>query len=243
MLKGKTALITGANGGIGKSIVNLFLKNNANVICLVRKSDKHFNQYVNKLSKKIKIIESDLTDEINLKTQVEKIFSNKKKLDILVNNAGKAYGSIIEMTSQKNLKEIFDINFFSQIKLTQLVLKYLKNSKTSSIVNIGSISAKIADRGTLAYGCSKVAMMHATKIMANEFSNYKIRVNGICPNATNTKMLKKMDSKSRDALISRSFMKKACEPAEIANLILYLSSKNSEYINGQIIFMDGGMEC
>jgi 3-oxoacyl-[acyl-carrier protein] reductase len=243
MLKGKTALITGANGGIGRSIVSLFLKNNANVICLVRKSDKQFNKYVKKLSNNISIIESDLTDEINLKTQVENAFSNKKKLDILVNNAGKASGSIIEMTSQKNLKEIFNVNFFSQIRLTQLVLKYLKNSKKPSIINIGSISAKIADRGTLAYGCSKIAMMHATKIMANEFSNYKIRVNGICPNATNTKMLKKMDSKSRDALISRSFMKKPCEPIDVANLILYLSSKNSEYINGQIIFMDGGMEC
>lgn len=243
MLKGKTALITGANGGIGRSIVNLFLKNNANVICLIRKSDKQFNKYVKRLSKNITVIESDLTDEINLKRQVEKAFSNKKKLDILVNNAGKASGSIIEMTSQKNLKEIFNVNFFSQIRLTQLVLKYLKNSKKPSIVNIGSVSAKIADRGTLAYGCSKIAMMHATKIMANEFSNYKIRVNGICPNATNTKMLKKMDSKSRDALISRSFMKKPCEPIDVANLILYLSSKNSEYINGQIIFMDGGMEC
>ena len=243
MLKGKTALITGANGGIGRSIVNLFLKNNANVICLIRKSDKQFNKYVKRLSKNITVIESDLTDEINLKRQVEKAFSNKKKLDILVNNAGKASGSIIEMTSQKNLKEIFNVNFFSQIRLTQLVLKYLKNSKKPSIINIGSVSAKIADRGTLAYGCSKIAMMHATKIMANEFSNYKIKVNGICPNATNTKMLKKMDSKSRDALISRSFMKKPCEPIDVANLILYLSSKNSEYINGQIIFMDGGMEC
>ncbi len=52
-----------------------------------------------------------------------------------------------------------------------------------------------------------------------------------------------MDSKSRDALISRSFMKKACEPKDVANLILYLSSKNSDYINGQIIYMDGGMDC
>jgi len=243
MLKGKTALITGANGGIGRSIVNLFLKNNANVICLIRKSDKKFNKYIKKLSSNITVIESDLTDEINLKIQVEKAFSNKKKLDILVNNAGKASGSIIEMTSQKNLKEVFNVNFFSQIRLTQLVLKYLKNSKKASIINIGSVSAKIADRGTLAYGCSKIAMMHATKIMANEFSNYKIRVNGICPNATNTKMLKKMDSRSRDLLISRSFMKKPCEPRDVSNLILYLSSKNSEYINGQIIFMDGGMEC
>ena len=174
MFKGKTALITGANGGIGKSIVSLFLKNNANVVCLIRKSDQKFKKYIKKFSKNVIIIESDLTDETNLKSQVEKIFSKNKKLDILVNNAGTASGSIIEMTSQKNLKEIFNVNFFSQIRLTQLVLKYLKNSKQSSIVNIGSISAKIADRGTLAYGCSKIALMHATKIMANEFSNYII---------------------------------------------------------------------
>ena len=139
MLKGKTALITGANGGIGKSIVNLFLKNNANVICLVRKSDQKFNKFIKKLSKNVTIIESDLTDENNLRTQVEKAFSKNRKLDVLVNNAGIASGSIIEMTSQKNLKEIFDVNFFSQIRLTQLVLKYLKNSKKSSIINIGSI--------------------------------------------------------------------------------------------------------
>jgi 3-oxoacyl-[acyl-carrier protein] reductase len=243
MLKGKIALITGANGGIGKAIVNLFLKNNANVICLVRKSDKKFNDSIKILSKKVIVIESDLTNEKNLKVKVEKVFSKIKKLDILVNNAGVASGSIIEMTSQKNLKEIFNVNFFSQIRLTQLVLKYLKNSKKSSIINVGSIAAKIADRGTLAYGCSKIALMHATKIMANEFSNYEIRVNGICPNATNTEMLKKMNMKFKNQLISRSFMKRACEPLDVANLILYLCSKNSEYINGQVIYMDGGMEC
>ena len=156
MLKGKTALITGANGGIGKKIVNLFLENNAKVICLVRKSDQKFNNYIKGLSKKIIVIESDLTDEKSLRINVQKTFSKIKKLDILVNNAGIASGSIIEMTSQKNLKEVFNVNFFSQIQLTQLVLKYLKNSKKFYIVNIGSISAKIADKGTLAYGCSKL---------------------------------------------------------------------------------------
>ena len=193
MLKGKTALITGANGGIGKSILDLFLKNNANVICLIRKPDNKFKNYIKKFSKRVKILETDLTDEKNLKAKLEKTFSKKQKLDLLINNAGKAYGSIVEMTSQKNLKEIFDINFFSQIKITQLLLKYLKISKNASIINIGSIASEIPDRGTLAYGCSKLAFMHATKIMANEFSNYKIRVNGINPNVTNSKMSKQMD--------------------------------------------------
>ena len=243
MLKGKTALITGANGGIGKSVVELFLKNNADIICLIRKTDKKFINHVRKLNKNVKIMISDITDEKKLKSQIDNIFLKKKRLDILVNNAGIASGSIIEMTSQKNLREIFDINFFSQIRLTQLVLKYLKNSNGSSIVNLGSISAKIADRGTLSYGCSKIALMHATKIMANEFSNYKIKVNGICPNVTDTKMSKMMDEKSKEKLISRSFLKKSCKPSEIANLILFLSSKDSNYINGQIIYIDGGMDC
>ena len=78
MLKGKTALITGANGGIGKSVLDLFLKNDANVICLIRKQDKKFEKYVKKFSKKVNIIETDLTDEKNLKIKLEKIFSKKK---------------------------------------------------------------------------------------------------------------------------------------------------------------------
>ena len=133
MLKGKTALITGANGGIGKSVLDLFLKNDANVICLIRKQDKKFEKYVKKFSKKVNIIETDLTDEKNLKIKLEKIFSKKKKLDLLINNAGTASGSIIEMTSQKNLKQVFDVNFFSQIRLTQLVLKNLKRSRQITI--------------------------------------------------------------------------------------------------------------
>ena len=241
MLKGQTALITGANGGIGKSILDLFLKNNANVICLIRKSDNKFKNYVKKFSKRIQIIEADLTNESQLKEKIEKIFSTKNKLDLLINNAGKASGSTIEMTSQKNLKEIFDVNFFSQIRLTQLLLKYLKKSKRASIINIGSVVTKTADKGTLSYGCSKTALMHATKIMANEFSSYKIRVNGICPNVTKTNMMKKMEINAKNSLISKSYIKRPLLPSEVAKSVLFLCSENSHYINGQILRLDGGM--
>ncbi len=241
MLNGKTALITGANGGIGRSVVDIFLKNGANVICMTRSKDIKFRNYVKKFSNNFSIIQADLTDEAKLKAEINKLFSRKKKLDILVNNAGKASGSIVEMTSQKILKDIFDINFFSQIRITQLLLRYLKNSQHPRIINIGSIYAKIPDKGTLAYGCSKVALMHATKIMANEFLQYNINVNGICPIATKTKMLKKMDPKAKEELILKSFSKKACKPIDVANLILFIASKKAKFINGQIIYMDGGI--
>jgi len=242
MKNDKTVLITGANGDIGKSIIKIFEKKKYNIICLIRKKNKDFLRFIEK-KRNIKIIISDLTNEKKLTKEINNFFSKNKKLDILINNAGKASGSIIEMTSQKNLKEIFDINFFAQIKITQLVLKYLKESENASIINIGSISGKIPDRGNLAYGCSKTALMHATKIMANEFSNYKIRVNGINPNVTNSKMLKQMSDSAKEKLINNSYLKRACEPKEIAELIFFLSTKNSNYINGQVIDINGGMNC
>ena len=242
MKNDKTVLITGANGDIGKSIIKIFEKKKYNIICLIRKKNKDFLRFIEK-KRNIKIIISDLTNEKKLSKEINNFFSKNKRLDILINNAGKASGSIIEMTSQKNLKEIFDINFFAQIKITQLVLKYLKESENASIINIGSISGKIPDRGNLAYGCSKTALMHATKIMANEFSNYKIRVNGINPNVTNSKMLKQMSDSAKEKLINNSYLKRACEPKEIAELIFFLSTKNSNYINGQVIDINGGMNC
>jgi 3-oxoacyl-[acyl-carrier protein] reductase len=237
MLKGKIALITGASGGIGKTILDLFIKNHAKVICLVNKNSNFINK-----NKNIEFIKSDIRDYENLKNQIEKIFVKKKRLDILINNAGIASGSLIEMTSQKILKESFEVNFFAQIKLTQLVLKYLKKSKSSSIVNIGSIVNFVPERGTLAYGSSKAAFMHATKIMAKEFAAYKIRVNGISPNVTKTKMLKKMDVNSKNSLISKSYLNRECKPIEVAKTTMFLSSDNSSYINGQILRLDGGMD-
>jgi 3-oxoacyl-[acyl-carrier protein] reductase len=240
MFKNKTVLITGANGDIGRSLVEAFEKKNAKIICLIKKKNKEFFNFIENKNN-IKFIVSDLKDDAKLSSEINKFFSKNKNLDILINNAGKASGSIIEMTSQKNLKEIFDINFFSQIKITQLLLKYLKVSKNASIINIGSIASEIPDRGTLAYGCSKLAFMHATKIMANEFSNYNIRVNGINPNVTNSKMSKQMDISAKEKLINNSYLKRACEPKEIAELAIFLSSKKSTYINGQIININGGM--
>lgn len=241
-LKNKTVLITGANGDIGRSIIESFEKKNFNIICLIRKKNKDFLKFIKK-KKNIYLISSDLTNEKKLSIEISKFFSKNRKLDVLVNNAGKASGSIIEMTSQKKLKEIFDINFFAQIRITQLLLKYLKLSKNPSIINVGSITSKIPERGTLSYGCSKLAFMHATKIMANEFSKYNIRVNGINPNVANSRMLRQMEDTARKKLIDNSYLKRSCEPKEIADLIIFLSSKNSLYVNGQIINIDGGMNC
>ena len=241
MLKNKIAFITGANGGIGKAIVKDFIKNRAKVICAVRKIDKNFLKFVHQNKKNIiRVIEIDLMEEEKMKNEIEKLHKSKKSIDILINCAGTTNGSIFELTSQKKLKQIFEVNFFSQINLTQMLLSFLKKKKNSSIINIGSISGVIPDRGYLSYGSSKAAMMYATKIMANELSIYGIRVNCIAPGITKTKMTKSIDKNFKKKYLEENFLKKECKPEQIGNLASFLASDLSLHINGQIIRIDGG---
>ena len=246
MLSGKTALITGSNGGIGRAIIDTFVENGSNLICTIRKSDSEFSDYLSKIKKKpkqyIEILEFDLEDEENTKKQIQTLYKKDITLDVLVNNAGMPSGSVFEMTSSKNLKKVFEVNFFAQIRLAQLLIRLLKKSKNSSIINLGSLSGLVAERGTLAYGSSKAALMFATKVMANELSAYNIRVNAIAPSATKTKMLDKMNKDAKKLLIEKSFLRRECLPNEVADLVLYLASDKSKYLNGQIIRLDGGME-
>ena len=243
MLLGKTAFITGSNRGIGKSILEKFVENKANIICSVRKINNEFSLFIKSLSEKyntkIEILEFDLQDEISMKTSIEKLQKKIDKIDILVNNAGIPGGALFEMTSMKNLRNIFEINFFSQIRLTQLLLRFLKKSKNGSIINLGSISGILPERGNLMYGSSKASLMFATKVMAKEFSNYNIRVNAVAPSVTATEMLDKMDKKAKDRMLKMSNLSKPLSARKIADEVLYLASEESLQVNGQIIRLEG----
>ena len=243
MLKGKTAFITGANRGIGKAIFEKFIKNGANTICAVRKKKPEFLKYISsqekKYKKKIKIIEFDLEKDNEIKSVIQSLYKEKIIIDILVNNAGIADGSLIEMTSSTNIKNVFEINFFSQIRVTQLLLRLIKKSKNGSIINIGSLSGIMPLRGALSYGSSKAALMYATKVMAEEFLIYKIRVNSIAPNVTNTDMMKLMNKDVMNKLLDKDNLKKPHTANQIADQALFLASDKSLSINGQIIRIKG----
>jgi len=240
LLLNKTVFITGCNGGIGRVLCKKVLYNGANIICCIRKKDNKFYKYIKTLSKKykkkIKILEFDLENEKQINKCIKILYKNNITIDVLVNNAATASGSLIEMTLLSNLKKIFQVNFFSQIYIIQKLLKLLKKSKKPSIINICSIVALLNHRGTVAYGSSKAALIFATKVMANEFSRYNIRVNAIAPTAVNTGMYKKMDKSSQKLLLKDSFIKKPISTEQIVNKILYLASDKS-LDNGKIIVM------
>jgi 3-oxoacyl-[acyl-carrier protein] reductase len=244
-LQGKTAIITGCSRGIGKEIVTLFAQKGANIIACVRKENPGFSTYIRDLSSKTNVsiepLYFDMLDEDSIKSAINPLIKSKSKIDILINNAGVATGSLLQMTSMSKLKEVFQINFFSQVLVTQLISKLMIREKSGSIINMGSIAGLENFAGYTAYGSSKAAIMFFTKTIARELSSYHIRVNAIAPGLADTGMAEQMEKKATIEMIERSNFKRLALPQEIAELALFLASDNSSFITGQTIRIDGGM--
>ena len=245
LLEKKTAVITGCNRGIGKATLETFAENGADIIACVRKKSDGFTDVMMKLADKTGVsitpVYFDLAESAQVKAGVQTIISSKKQIDILVNNAGLASGSLFQMTSLKDLKQVFEINFFSQILLSQVISRYMSRFKTGSIINIASTAGLIGDAGMTSYGSSKAALIFVTKTMATELGVMNIRVNAIAPSITKTDMFDQMDDEQRNKLIESAALKRPAEAVEIANVALFLASELSSFITGQVLRVDGGL--
>jgi 3-oxoacyl-[acyl-carrier protein] reductase len=246
LLKNKIAVLTGCNKGIGKEILNLFSKNKAKIYACVRKTNDKFLQDIKILKKnnqnKIIPIEFDLNNEIEVKNAANQIIKSEKKIDIIVNNAGSIHTSIFQMTTSKVIREIFEVNFFSQSIFTQSLLKLMVKNNKGSILFISSSSAIDGNEGRSAYSSSKAAINTLAKILSRELGKFNIRVNTIAPGLTDTDMMRKNTPDNvLNEVISSISLKRVAKPEEIANVALLLSSDLMSYVTGQVIRVDGGM--
>ena len=246
LLKNKTAVITGSNKGIGKEILKTFSENGADVFACVRNINTEFESYVKELSQnfgnKIIPIKLDFSDENSVKEASTNILSSNKSIDILVNNAAIIYTALFQMTSKKNLEEIFKVNFFSQTIFTQYILKSMIKNKSGSIIYISSSAAIDGNKGRSAYAASKAALIAQSKVLSKEVGSNNIRVNTIAPGLTNTEMMIKNTPKTIiEETLSGVSLNRVGNPEETAKAVLFLSSDMSSYITGQVIRVDGGM--
>ena len=164
-----------------------------------------------------------------------------RTIDILINNAGIPAGGFLLMTSLAKVKEVMQVNFFSQILITQQVAKVMMKQKHGSIVNMSSVTALDNQGGWTAYGSSKGAMISFTRTAARELASFGIRVNAVAPGLIDTQMGGEMDEKYQADMINRSDLGRKGTPEEVANLVCFLASDEASYITGQIIRIDGGM--
>jgi len=234
----KVAVVTGASRGIGLSVVQKFINEGWWVCACVRNTTEELDTVI---SEHGKVFSLDLADEQSVTDCARDVIRNTNKVDALVNSAGVAYGGLFSMTKLSDLKNVFQVNFYSQILFSQLISKKMIRKKRGAIVNLSSTSGILADNGTLAYGCSKAAFSHATRIMATELGAFNIRVNAVAPAKVDTDMGRMMDSSSSELLNSRSSLSGEISSNDVAELIYYLCSDGARYLSGQVVRIDRGM--
>ena len=151
------------------------------------------------------------------------------------------FNSLFLMTSEKQLNEIFQVNYFSQIYLTQLISKGMIKNKSGNIIFVSSTSGINGDYGRFAYSATKAAIINTVKTLSKELSSFNIRVNSISPGLTDTDLMKENTKENIiQEEINKISLKRIASVKEIAKTILFLASKDSSYINGQNIIVDGG---
>ncbi|MFD3446580.1 SDR family oxidoreductase [Microbacteriaceae bacterium 4G12] len=243
-LRGKVALITGGDSGIGRAVAIAFAKEGAKVA--IAYYDEHRDagdtmQMVQKYGGQCLLLSGDLRNPSFCKQIVEDTVQMFGSIDILVNNAGVQFVQTrLEDISQEQLETTFRINIFSYIYVTQAALPHMKKGNT--IINTASIVAYQGHKEMVDYSASKGAVVSFTRALSNQIIDRGIRVNAVAPGPIWTPLIPASFSAEEVTTFgSNTPMKRAGQPFELAPAYVYLASDDSSYMSGQTLHVNGGV--
>ena len=242
--KGKSAVVTGACGGIGIECVKKL--NNAGIKVLMLDLKNPPRNFINKY-KKVEFQKIDVTNFNELKKTINKFYLKNKSTDYLINTTGVLWFDKDISATQINLEvwdRVFEINLKSMTYLSKCIIPKMKKKKFGSMVHISSVDALSGDdKPQDAYGASKAAMIRLSKSLAIQFASYNIRSNIILPGPIETPMQDrwKKNLKEKKQLTKMIPLQRIGKPNDIANTILFLLSNEGSYITGTEITVDGGL--
>jgi NAD(P)-dependent dehydrogenase (short-subunit alcohol dehydrogenase family) len=242
-LKGKVALITGGDSGIGRAVALLFAKEGARIAIAYlneHKDAEDTQDMVEKLGQECLIIPGDLSKQAQCKSAVNKTVKKFGHIDVLVNNAALHWESEqLEDITPDQLVKTFANNFFSYFWVTQAALPHMKEG--SSIINTSSVTAYRGSAALIDYASTKGAIVSFTRSLAGNLVKKKIRVNGVAPGPIWTPLIASTFKPDKVASFGSDVpMERAGEPSEVAPSYLFLACEDSAYITGQFIHPNGG---
>jgi len=244
-VEGKIALVTGSTGGLGSLFAEGLAENACTVILNSRSQEK-----VDKQVKQFK--ESgyqaygyafDITDAEQVKKAVQQIFEEVGVIDILVNNAGINIRATLEDFDDEDWDKVIGINLTGTYLVSKYVARGMIKRKSGKIINIGSMQSELGRPTIAPYAASKGGIKMLTKGMASDWAKYNIQVNGIGPGYFKTDMTKPLyENQEFDSwLCSRTPSNRWGETEELLGALIFLSSSASSYVNGQMVYVDGGL--
>lgn len=246
MLSNKNIVVTGCLQGIGKATLEKFAKNGANVFACAYQQNEEFEGFCDALAKENGVqvipIYFDMADITSVKEAAKSIQKFKMEIHGLVNIAGINRDAYFNMISYQDMVDTFQVNVYSQIILSQYIVKLMQRYKTEgSIVFTSSITALDGNAGQVTYGASKAALLGAMRSMALELGTSGIRVNAVCPGVIKTPMTEKLSKEVIESKEKMMEIPRLGEANEVADAFMYLMSDLSTHISGQTIRVDGGI--
>lgn len=242
-LKEKVAFITGGAAGIGKEIAMTLAKEGANcVICDVNEEQlKQTAAEIEALGVKTLPLVLNVTSMADCEEAVNKIIDKFGKVDILINNAGITRDGLLIRMKEADWDAVLSVNLKGAFNCTKAVVKPMMKQRSGAIVNMASIIGLMGNAGQVNYAASKAGLIGLTKSVAKEVASRNIRVNAIAPGFIETKMTQILSDDVKEAMLKQIPLGKFGSPQDVANLVVFLVTDDSNYITGQVISINGGM--
>ncbi|HSU34114.1 MAG TPA: glucose 1-dehydrogenase [Propionibacteriaceae bacterium] len=243
-MSGKVSVVTGANRGIGRALVNALAEAGSDVVLLVRDPNAAAETIaeVEALGVTATAVAADVTDAATVQRAVEEIIDRLGQIDVLVNNAGTCiHRPALEVTPAE-WQIVMDVNVNGVWNCAQAFGRQMVAQRSGVIVNIGSISAQIVNRPQwqAGYNASKAAVHQLTKSLAAEWAPHGVRVNALAPGYVKTEMAPVDEPQFRRQWIEDAPMQRYAMPAELGPSVVFLASDASSFMTGSVLVVDGG---
>lgn len=239
-LQGKTAIVTGGAQGIGAAVCRKLAAMGADIAIpalFVNEQTDAFAEELTAMGVKAKVYPCDVADNAACKATVKEILADFGNVTILVNNAGITRDSLMISMKEADFDAVINTNLKGTYNMTQACYRPFIRQKYGKVVNLASVSALLGTAGQANYAASKAGIIALTKVTARELASKNVTCNAVAPGFISTDMTKGLE----DQYISSIPAGRAGKPEDVANLIAFLASPESDYVTGTVIRVDGGL--
>ncbi|TFZ41071.1 3-oxoacyl-[acyl-carrier-protein] reductase [Soehngenia longivitae] len=244
MLNKKIALVTGGSKGIGKSIAIKLAEDGYDIAFTYSSDENAANdtlEELNKLGSNSLSIKKDMSIEEDVKEAIKEIEEKLGTVDVLVNNAGITRDGLLMKMKAEDFDRVIEVNLRSVFLTTREIIRPMIKKKYGKIINISSVVGIMGNAGQANYAASKAGVIGFTKSIAKEFASRGVRANAIAPGFVETDMTKVLKEDVKEEMLKNIPLGYFAKPEDVANLVSFLASEKSDYITGQVIQIDGGM--